>query len=128
MRCSDPARRPRTPEPHPIPDAVFALWRVPTLLPVVFTPSPVSRNLINGADLMLPGMRVTLHPAGDFAEGDLVAVCAIGNPAPFAVGTAAYSTRDVARRLATGAGLSGKGVEVSCLCLSPLPPHRSHGI
>eukprot|EP00955_Chlamydomonas_euryale_P113018 366185-Chlamydomonas_euryale.AAC.5 len=85
----------------------------------VFVKHPfVTTYLVKGADLMLPGAEVA---AGlpHFNAGDLVAVCARGNPAPLAVGRAGMGSADAQARAASGA--KGKLVEVlqvygDCLC------------
>jgi len=89
---------------------IFALWRFPAMLPQVFVKHPfVTQYLVNGADLMLPGVDVSQGlPA--FQKGDLLAVCVKGNPAPLAVGTAGMSSADAVTKAA--AGLKGKLVEV----------------
>ena len=39
-------------------DIVNALWRCPTIVPVVYTNSFVSQKIIEGASLMVPGIVV----------------------------------------------------------------------
>ncbi|GLI62284.1 hypothetical protein VaNZ11_004846 [Volvox africanus] len=94
---------------------IFALWRLPTLLPQVYVKHPaVSRYIVGGADLMLPG--VLLPPGGlpYFEKEQLVAICSPGNVAPVAVGTATMAATDaVVRILGSGAtGPKGKLVEL----------------
>lgn len=36
--------------------SIFLLWKIPDYLPVVYTWPPVSKFIINGADLMWPGV------------------------------------------------------------------------
>lgn len=93
---------------------VYLLWRCPDLLPVVIVHSPVSSYILNGADLMLPGVIVQPDaslPSGstlpDFAAGALVAIRAAGNAMPFAVGITVMSSA-----AARGGGMRGRGVEV----------------
>ncbi|GIM15473.1 hypothetical protein Vretimale_18249 [Volvox reticuliferus] len=94
---------------------IFALWRLPTLLPQVYVKHPaVSRYIVGGADLMLPGV---LLPSGGlpyFEKEQLVAVCSPGNVAPVAVGTATMAATDAAARIrgSGAAGPKGKLVEL----------------
>ncbi|CAD7700468.1 unnamed protein product [Ostreobium quekettii] len=89
---------------------LFALWKLPGLCPAVTLKHwQVSKFVLDGADLMLPGVEV---PAGgfsrQFAEGGLVAVVAPGNPAVLAIGVAAMNSREAASR----AGGKGRLVEI----------------
>lgn len=70
---------------------VYALSRVPTILPCFLLHSPVSKFVLNGADLMVPGVIVPDHPEVAFGSEGLrkglpFAVRVVGNPVPFAVG------------------------------------------
>ncbi|KAG2496973.1 hypothetical protein HYH03_004979 [Edaphochlamys debaryana] len=95
---------------------IFALWRVPTLLPQVFVKHPaVSRYLVGGADLMLPGVAVPPGGLPPFPKDGLVAVCSPGNPMPLALGTAALSSTDAVARLAAAGRGGGKGKLVEVL-------------
>ena len=89
---------------------VFALWRAPGMLgePVSVVGAPVSKFLISGADLMLPG--VGRVPRIDFGRGRLFAVVVPGNPAPIAVGEAEMSSAEV--RDAGGAGGKGRFLKI----------------
>lgn len=93
---------------------VYLLWKCPGLLPAIIVHPPVSAFVINGADLMLPGVIVAPDatlPSGstlpDFAAGALVSVRIAGNALPFAVGRAVISSA-----AARGGGMRGRGVEV----------------
>jgi translation initiation factor 2D len=85
---------------------VFALWKLPEMVKAVDTWSPVSEKVMQGADLMLPGVIV---PAGGlhFEAGDVRAICVQGNPYPMAIGEMFMSSDD-----ARAAGMKGKGVVV----------------
>jgi len=84
---------------------VQGLWRAPGLLPRVPLKHPlVSRFVVKGADVMLPGIDASDLPL--FEKGDLVAVISPGNDAPVAVGRALLASRDAGR------GGGGKAVEV----------------
>ena len=89
---------------------VFALWRAPGMLgePVSVLGAPVSKFLISGADLMLPG--VGRVPPVEFGRGRLFAVVVPGNPAPIAVGEAEMSSAEV--RDAGGAGGKGRFLKI----------------
>ncbi|KAK4530217.1 hypothetical protein CCYA_CCYA03G1074 [Cyanidiococcus yangmingshanensis] len=63
---------------------VYALWKV-RRWPVLETTQEVSKFLLGGADLMLPGIfRDRSSTAWDV--GQVFAVCVRGNPCPFAIG------------------------------------------
>ncbi|KAI8463967.1 MAG: hypothetical protein J3K34DRAFT_129977 [Monoraphidium minutum] len=92
----------------------MGLWRAPGLLPRVLLKHPSVSHFVcgyghgRGADVMLPGVDVGALP--HFEKGALVAVAVPGNPAPIAVGLAAFSSGDMA---AAGGGHGrGKAVEV----------------
>ena len=65
----------------------FALWRAPGALgePVVLRHCEVTRFLVPGADLMLPGVG-RIPGAHPFGVGKHFAVTVPGNPAPLAIG------------------------------------------
>lgn len=88
---------------------VLALWRCPELLPCVWVPSAVSSYLLNGADLMLPGILNTTESLGRFAAGSRAAVYVAGNPAALGVGAWALSSRDMADAPSPG-DMKGKGL------------------
>ena len=90
---------------------VFALWKLPELLPHVYVKQPeVSHFVVKGADLMLPG--VDIPSLGAFQEGGIVAICSPGNPAPVGVGVAVMSSADAAER---SQGSQGRGRLVELL-------------
>ena len=89
--------------------SVFTLWILPETLPHVVVVPPASRYLIEGADLMAPGINlapsaffednendslkkvfagpyVAFHDKHEFLRGQKVAIRVAGNPLPFAVG------------------------------------------
>lgn len=67
-------------------DAVFALWKVPELLPsFLLKGGEVSRFVIGGADLMFPGISVPAEGLPSFLAGEPWAVRVPANPAPIAV-------------------------------------------
>ena len=83
---------------------VFTLWAHPRCLPIVLVHAAVSEYLCAGADVMLPGV---MSAPAEYHVGDLVAVQAAGNPAPFAVAMCLVSAMDAA-----AAGMRGKGFRV----------------
>ncbi|KAI0351003.1 eukaryotic translation initiation factor SUI1 family protein [Trametes cingulata] len=89
---------------------VYTLWKRPDLLPFLSTPAPVVPKLINGADLMIPGV-VQHSPA--LAPDQLVSVTqyhrgAIGPP--LAVGRMAVSSDTL--RSAEETDVKGKAVYI----------------
>ncbi|CAI6007627.1 unnamed protein product, partial [Closterium sp. NIES-65] len=65
---------------------VFALWRVPDLLPsFLLTGEEVSRYLLSGADLMAPGVKVPVEGLPAFQRGEVWSVKVPGNSCPIAV-------------------------------------------
>ncbi|GHP07443.1 hypothetical protein PPROV_000618500 [Pycnococcus provasolii] len=90
---------------------LYAIWKMPTgTVPAVCTYSEVSRKLLHGADLMMPGV-VASDTLGEFKLGDVRAayVCAPDgtrrHTQPFAVGTMETDSDTVAKN-----GLKGKGL------------------
>ena len=67
---------------------IYSLWRNPSLLPVVYIWSPVSCYLLNGADLMWPGVANPEEVLKLCQVGSVVAVSVVGN-VPMAVGVIA---------------------------------------
>ncbi|KAF8412013.1 hypothetical protein HHK36_004572 [Tetracentron sinense] len=66
--------------------AVYALWKVPELLPAfMLKGGEVSRFIIGGADLMFPGISIPAEGLPPFLAGQTWAVKVPGNPAPIAV-------------------------------------------
>ena len=81
---------------------IFYLWIDPTLLPIVETNVGVSSYIMNGADLMWPGVR-NVSQAKEIKVGSWVAITTRRNLMPYAVGKfVGYS----------GEELRGKCVEV----------------
>ncbi|EXB79367.1 hypothetical protein L484_009955 [Morus notabilis] len=65
---------------------VYALWKVPDLMPsFLLKGGEVSRYVIGGADLMFPGISVPAEGLPSFSAGEPWAVKVPGNPAPIAV-------------------------------------------
>ncbi|KAM3681533.1 hypothetical protein ACB098_12G003700 [Castanea mollissima] len=88
---------------------VFALWKVPELLPVfMLKGGEVSRFIIGGADLMFPGISVPVEGLPSFLAGETWAVKVPGNPAPIAVGATTMSSTEALK-----AGLRGKALRIT---------------
>jgi len=66
--------------------SIYAVWEHPELLPKVETHSQVSQFLLNGADLMWPGVTNKQEVLSWFKPGLPVAVQIRGNPSPVGVG------------------------------------------
>ena len=78
------------------------LWQIPQLLPmIVLKHFTVSKFILGGADLMLPGAKMPLQEG--FLRGTLVSLSVPGNPYPFAIGRATMSSIEASE------GASGKG-------------------
>eukprot|EP01023_Acetabularia_acetabulum_P045671 TRINITY_DN4640_c0_g1_i3.p1 TRINITY_DN4640_c0_g1~~TRINITY_DN4640_c0_g1_i3.p1 ORF type:complete len:602 (+),score=116.35 TRINITY_DN4640_c0_g1_i3:61-1866(+) len=81
---------------------VFALWKVPDLVPVIHVKHPaVSQYVVGGADLMVPGVLVDTLPLVE--EGAVVSVGVVGNDAPVAIGKMLLSSENALDRIAGGA-------------------------
>ena len=94
----------------PVP-SLSSLWRLPSLLPPVLVPPPVSEYLLSGASLMLPG--VLGFGGGDgLGAGEAVCVLVSGNPAALAVGRLAISSAELLSALASSPRPRGVAVEV----------------
>ncbi|KAJ9559726.1 hypothetical protein OSB04_004886 [Centaurea solstitialis] len=88
---------------------VFALWKVPHLLPAfILKGGEVSRYVIGGADLMFPGISIDSNGLPEFVAGESWAVKVPGNPAPIAVGSTCMSTSEALK-----AGLRGKALKIN---------------
>jgi translation initiation factor 2D len=73
---------------------VNALWKCPQMLRCFEVYSPVSRFVLNGAALMLPGV-VNYERLEGLEKGERVSVRVLGNPLPFAVGESCVSWEDI---------------------------------
>lgn len=88
---------------------VYALWKVPHLLPAfILKGGEVSRYVIGGADLMFPGISIDSEGLPEFLAGQPWAVKVPGNPAPIAVGSTLMSSSEALK-----AGLRGKALKIS---------------
>ncbi|KAJ0085815.1 hypothetical protein Patl1_07118 [Pistacia atlantica] len=88
---------------------VFALWKVPDLLPsFMLKGGEVSRFVIGGADLMFPGISIPSEGLPSFLSGEPWAIKVPGNPAPIAVGSTTMSSTEAVK-----AGLRGKALRIT---------------
>ncbi|PHJ22246.1 translation initiation factor sui1 protein, partial [Cystoisospora suis] len=105
--------------------SVYALWRVPEILPSFVIHSPVSSFILRGADLMLPGILLPLTirceekfgaktnrsdtrgPALPIELQELWSIRVVGNRYPFAVGRSVVSAGSLHHL-----GGKGKAVEI----------------
>ncbi|KAF4402327.1 hypothetical protein G4B88_003248 [Cannabis sativa] len=88
---------------------VYALWKVPNLLPsFLLKGGEVSRYVIGGADLMFPGISIPPEGLPTFSAGEIWAVKVPGNPAPIAVGSTTMSSTEALK-----AGLRGKALKIT---------------
>ncbi|PPR92188.1 hypothetical protein GOBAR_AA28492 [Gossypium barbadense] len=87
---------------------VFALWKLPEMLPYfMLKGGEVSRFVIGGADLMFPGISVAAEGLPSFSASEPWAVKVPGNPAPIAVGSTTMSSAEALK-----AGLRGKALRI----------------
>ncbi|WOG84533.1 hypothetical protein DCAR_0103717 [Daucus carota subsp. sativus] len=88
--------------------SVYALWKVPELLPAfVLKGGEVSHYIIGGADLMYPGISIPPEGLPSHSAGEPWAVKVPGNQAPIAVGTTTMSSSEAVK-----AGLRGKALKI----------------
>ncbi|KAK3154368.1 hypothetical protein QOZ80_2BG0189630 [Eleusine coracana subsp. coracana] len=94
---------------HELFPTVYALWKVPHLLPAfTLKGGEVSRYVIGGADLMFPGISIPPDGLPSFEAGQPWSVKVPGNPAPIAVGTTTMSSTEALK-----AGLRGKALRIA---------------
>ena len=85
---------------------VYALWKYPKLAEGLLTYSEVSPKLMQGVDLMLPGVIVPPGGLGEFAAKDIRTVMIPDNPHAFGVG------RMLTDSAAAAGGMKGKGLNL----------------
>lgn len=94
---------------HELFPTVYALWKVPHLLPAfTLKGGEVSHYILGGADLMFPGISVPPEGLPSFQAGQPWSVKVPGNPAPIAVGTTTMSDTEALK-----AGLRGKALRIA---------------
>ncbi|KAI9593236.1 hypothetical protein BDF19DRAFT_467372 [Syncephalis fuscata] len=65
---------------------VYTLWKRPSILPSIYTWAPVASKLMEGADLMLPGVIVPSEGFSNVKQGDFVTILTWKTNVPVAVG------------------------------------------
>lgn len=88
------------------------LWKVPNALPSLFTPPEVARFMINGADLLLPGVRAADAAIADLQPGAPACVRIFGNDAAIAVGVLVSSGATIAAAIANPGATKGVALAV----------------
>jgi len=92
---------------------VYTMWKFPKIVPVFTTHVPVLSKLMNGADLMLPGVIIDeskttrAYCDGKLQKNDVIGINLENNLAPIAVGKAFRSSEDMYM-----AARHGKAVDV----------------
>mmetsp|Transcript_9190 Transcript_9190/g.27665 ORF Transcript_9190/g.27665 Transcript_9190/m.27665 type:complete len:726 (-) Transcript_9190:1418-3595(-) len=75
---------------------VYTMWPAPDMVPPLFTHAQVSKNILSGADLMLPGvLRLKDGKYGGMKRDETRCVVAAENPVPFAVGICCSSELEI---------------------------------
>ncbi|CAH1392804.1 unnamed protein product [Nezara viridula] len=76
---------------------IFSLWICPKLLPSIPMHGGLIEKLVNGADLMIPGVTLSLDVCkkNEIDKNTLVYVCTLGNIAAVAVGITTTSTNNM---------------------------------
>ncbi|KAL5213367.1 hypothetical protein ABZP36_024214 [Zizania latifolia] len=94
---------------HELFPTVYALWKVPDMLPAfTLKGGEVSRFILGGADLMFPGISIPPEGLPSFQAGKPWSVKVPGNPAPIAVGATTMSSNEALK-----AGLRGKALRIA---------------
>ncbi|KAJ2527705.1 Eukaryotic translation initiation factor 2D, partial [Coemansia sp. RSA 1933] len=81
----------------------------PEIIPALYTTPSVVEKLLNGADLMVPGLLVPEGGLPALSKGTVVAICCPGNLAAHAIGILTFDTGSVK----SVAGAKGKAVLVT---------------
>ncbi|KAG8071058.1 hypothetical protein GUJ93_ZPchr0006g41808 [Zizania palustris] len=94
---------------HELFPTVYALWKVPDMLPAfTLKGGEVSRFILGGADLMFPGISIPTEGLPSFQAGKPWSIKVPGNPAPIAVGATTMSSNEALK-----AGLRGKALRIA---------------
>ncbi|KAJ2549354.1 hypothetical protein EV175_004481 [Coemansia sp. RSA 1933] len=88
---------------------VYTQWMFPEIIPALYTTPSVVEKLLNGADLMVPGLLVPEGGLPALSKGTVVAICCPGNLAAHAIGVLTFDTGSVK----SVAGVKGKAVLVT---------------
>ncbi|MCL4120391.1 UNVERIFIED_CONTAM: hypothetical protein GTU68_048734 [Idotea baltica] len=89
--------------------SVYFLWKFPNFTKTFTTFTNVITKLMQGADLMLPGIivkgEVNISSYGKFDKGKMVAIDTLENAIPFAIGKTAMSSMDMYMSARQGKGV-----------------------
>lgn len=85
----------------------YALWRLPPVIMDLQVHAPVSKFVLKGADVMLPGVLAPEKGFGYMKAGQPRVVTIPNNPYSIAVGKVLVSTDDIAEK-----GMKGKAMQV----------------
>ncbi|TPX49312.1 hypothetical protein SeLEV6574_g01568 [Synchytrium endobioticum] len=96
---------------HPLLPTVYTLLKFPTMIHTIMTHGPVLQRLIQGADLMLPGVIIPGHGLHEFKANDPISVTIPQSSMPLVVGVTCVS-----RGQAMAQNMRGKGVKVLHTC------------
>ena len=105
---------------------VQCLWRLPRLLRTFVIHAPVSEFVMNGADLMLPGL-ATVDGLEGVMRDEKMSIRVIGNPLPFAVGISNCSWEGILTNGRKGKALCVTSVYGDCLCSLKAAPNSGFG-
>lgn len=98
--------------------SIVALWKIPHMMKTMVTHGPVSRNLIRGADLMVPGVIQRDATLQGLQDKEKCAVRIYGNPLPFAVGDSCFDFDSIVT------ARKGKALDIlHCYGDLLVPPH-----
>jgi predicted ribosome-associated RNA-binding protein Tma20/translation initiation factor 1 (eIF-1/SUI1) len=75
--------------------SIVTMWKIPHIVKTMVTHGPVSRNLIRGADLMVPGVIQREITLGGLRKKEKCGVRIYGNPLPFAVGDSCFDCESI---------------------------------
>ena len=105
---------------------VQCLWRLPKLLRTFVIHAPVSEFVMNGADLMLPGL-ATVDGLEGVMRDEKMSIRVVGNPLPFAVGISNCSWEGILTNGRKGKALCVSSVYGDCLCPLKTAPNSGFG-
>ena len=105
---------------------VQCLWRLPKLLRTFVIHAPVSEFVMNGADLMLPGL-ANVDDLEGVMRDEKMSIRVVGNPLPFAVGVSNCSWEGILANGRKGKALVVTSVYGDCLCPLKAAPNSGFG-
>jgi predicted RNA-binding protein (TIGR00451 family) len=105
---------------------VQCLWRLPKLLRSFVIHAPVSEFVMNGADLMLPGL-ANVDDLEGVMRDEKMSIRVVGNPLPFAVGVSNCSWEGILANGRKGKALCVTSVYGDCLCPLKTAPNSGFG-